>query len=229
MHFLPKSGIIDQNGQKCPDFSVTVYEGTPRKALVRVLGLLKPKEEIILTDQKIIDLYFARDEKAILETERAHGAFCMGVSMSILNNRMDAEECVNDTYLRAWNAIPPTIPRCLRAFLAKIVRNLSIDRYREKRRALPAAELEAALSELGEAIPAEAEREGAAALADLLDRFLRAEDEVDRRLFLGRYWHGAAVNELAAGSGLSPNAVTKRLGKTRERLRVYLSERGYSL
>lgn len=212
MHFLPKSGIIDQNGQKCPDFSVTVYEGTPRKALVRVLGLLKPKEEIVLTDQKIIDLYFARDEKAILETERAHGAFCMGVSMSILNNRMDAEECVNDTYLKAWNAIPPTIPRCLRAFLAKIVRNLSIDRYREKRRALPAAE-----------------REGAAALADLLDRFLRAEDEVDRRLFLGRYWHGAAVNELAKGSGLSPNAVTKRLGKTRERLRVYLSERGYSL
>ena len=83
-----------------------------------------------MTDQKIIDLYFARDEKAILETERAHGAFCMGVAMSILNNRMDAEECVNDTYLKAWNTIPPTIPRCLRAFLARIVRNQSIDRYR---------------------------------------------------------------------------------------------------
>ena len=182
-----------------------------------------------MTDQKIIDLYFSRDEKAILETERAHGEFCMGVSMSILRNRMDAEECVNDTWLRAWNAIPPTIPRCLRAFLCKIVRNLSIDRYREKRKALPSVELEAALAELSAGIPPEAEREGAAALSDLLDHFLRAEEEVDRRLFLGRYWYGAAVQELARGSGMTPNAVTKRLGKTRERLRVYLSERGYSV
>jgi RNA polymerase sigma-70 factor (ECF subfamily) len=182
-----------------------------------------------LNDQSIIDLYFARDEEAIRETERAHGAFCMGVSMSILNNRQDAEECVNDTYLRAWNAIPPTVPRCLRAFLARIVRNLSIDRYREKRAARPAAELEAAMAELASCIPTEGEREEAAALADLLDQFLRAEEEVDRRLFLGRYWHGAAVKDLAAGSGLSPNAVTKRLGKTRERFRIYLSERGYSV
>jgi RNA polymerase sigma-70 factor (ECF subfamily) len=182
-----------------------------------------------LNDQSIIDLYFARDEKAILETERAHGEFCMGVSMSILRNRQDAEECVNDTWLRAWNAIPPTLPRSLRAFLCKIVRNLSIDRYREKRNALPVVELEAAMAELSACIPAEAEREGAAALTDLLDRFLRTEEEVDRRLFLGRYWHGASVAELAQGCGMTPNAVTKRLGKTRERLRVYLTERGYSV
>jgi RNA polymerase sigma-70 factor (ECF subfamily) len=113
--------------------------------------------------------------------------------------------------------------------LARIVRNLSIDRYREKRAARPAAELEAAMAELASCIPTEGEREEAAALADLLDQFLRAEEEVDRRLFLGRYWHGAAVKDLAAGSGLSPNAVTKRLGKTRERFRIYLSERGYSV
>ena len=117
-----------------------------------------------MTDQKIIDLYFARNEKAILETERAHGAFCMGVSMSILNNRMDAEECVNDTYLKAWNAIPPTIPRSLRAFLAKIVRNLSIDRYREKRVERPTVELEAAMAELSACIPTEAEQAEAVAL-----------------------------------------------------------------
>lgn len=182
-----------------------------------------------MNDQTIIDLYFKRDEKAILETERAHGAFCMGVSMSILNNHQDAEECVNDTWLRAWNAIPPTVPRSLRAFLAKIVRNLSIDRYREKRVKRPAVELEAAMAELSACIPAEAEREEAAALADLLDQFLRTEEETDRRLFLGRYWHGASVGILAAGSGLSPNAVTKRLGKTRKRLRQYLAERGYSV
>ena len=182
-----------------------------------------------LNDQSIIDLYFARDEKAILETERAHGAACMGVSMSILNNRQDAEECVNDTWLKAWNAIPPTRPNCLRAFLCRIVRNLSIDRYREKRVERPTVELEAALSELEDCMPSYAERERAAALSDLLDQFLRTENETDRRLSLGRYWHGAAVKVLAAGSGLSPNAVTKRLKKTRERLRDYLTERGYSV
>ena len=182
-----------------------------------------------MKDQDIIDLYFSRDERAILETDRAHGGACMGVSMSILNNRQDAEECVNDTWLKAWNTIPPTVPRSLRAFLCKIVRNLSIDRYRAKRAVLSSAELEEVLSELAASIPLEAEREGAAALSDLLDRFLRAEEETDRRLFLGRYWYGASVQALAQGSGLSPNAVTKRLGKARERLRVYLTERGYTV
>ena len=149
--------------------------------------------------------------------------------MSILNNRLDAEECVNDMYLRAWNAIPPTVPQCLRAFLARIVRNLSIDRYREKRREAPVVELEEAMAELAASIPTEAERESGEALAGLLDQFLRTEEEVDRRLFLGRYWHGASVKALAEGSGLSSNAVTKRLGKTRKRLRSYLFERGYSV
>ena len=182
-----------------------------------------------MNDQSIIDLYFARDERAILETERAHGGACMSVSMSILNNRQDAEECVNDTWLRAWNAIPPPRPNSLRAFLCRIIRNLSIDRYREKRVERPTVELEAALSELEDCMPSYAERERAAALSDLLDQFLRTEAETDRKLFLGRYWHGAAVHVLAKGSGLSPNAVTKRLKKTRERLRDYLTERGYSV
>ena len=85
------------------------------------------------------------------------------------------------------------------------------------------------MAELSSCIPTEAEQAEAVALSELLDRFLRTEEEIDRRLFLGRYWHGAAVKDLAAGSGLSPNAVTKRLTKTRERLRAYLTERGYSL
>ena len=182
-----------------------------------------------MEDRKIVDLYWARSEQAIFETQNKYGSYCFSIANNILPFREDAEESVNDTYLAAWNAIPPTIPRSLRAFLAKIVRNLSIDRYREKRRDSAVVELEAAMAELSACIPTEAEREGAAALSDLLDRFLRAEEETDRRLFLGRYWHGAAVKDLAAGSGLSPNAVTKRLAKTRERLRAYLTERGYSL
>lgn len=180
-------------------------------------------------DEEIVELYWQRNERAIQLTHRRYGGLCTKVAMNILGDPSDAEECVNDTYLKAWNAIPPTIPRCLRAFLAKIVRNLSIDRYREKRVERPTVELEAAMAELSACIPTEAEQAEAVALSEMLDRFLRTEEETDRRLFLGRYWHGAAVKDLAAGSGLSPNAVTKRLAKTRERLRAYLTERGYSL
>ena len=162
-------------------------------------------------------------------TAEKYGSRLRRLAFGIVEDEQIAEECENDTYLKAWNAIPPTIPRCLRAFLAKIVRNLSIDRYREKRVERPTVELEAAMAELSACIPTEAEQAEAVALSELLDRFLRTEEETDRRLFLGRYWHGAAVKDLAAGSGLSPNAVTKRLAKTRERLRTYLTERGYSL
>ena len=182
-----------------------------------------------MEDRKIVDLYFARSEEAIKETDKKYGKYCHYIAYQILSDNEDAREIVNDTYLKAWNAIPPTIPRCLRAFLAKIVRNLSIDRYREKRVERPTVELEAAMAELSACIPTEAEQAEAIALSEMLDRFLRTEEETDRRLFLGRYWHGAAVKDLAAGSGLSPNAVTKRLAKTRERLRAYLTERGYSL
>ena len=182
-----------------------------------------------MTDQSIIDLYFARNEQAILETEKAHGAVCMAISMGSLNDRMDAEECVNDTYLKAWNSIPPTIPRSLRAFLSRIVRNLSIDRYRKRRADRANLDVEAVLEELAECLPDTDELPAENTLSEALDTFLRKVSEVDRRLFLGRYWHGASVNVLAEGSGLSPNAVTKRLGKTRERLRVYLNERGYSV
>jgi len=182
-----------------------------------------------VTTQSIVALYFARDERAILETDRVYGKFCLGLSQGIVGNKADAEECVSDTYLKVWNTVPPKEPPSLKSYLARIVRNLSIDRYREKRVNRPTVELEAAMAELSACIPTEAEREEAVALSDLMDRFLRTEEETDRRLFLGRYWHGAAVKDLAAGSGLSPNAVTKRLGKTRDRLRAYLSERGYSL
>ena len=83
-----------------------------------------------MTDQEIIELYFARDERAISETANAHGAYCFGVAMRILNSHPDSEECVNDTWLRAWNTIPPQRPGVLRTYLAHIIRNLAISRYR---------------------------------------------------------------------------------------------------
>ncbi len=181
-----------------------------------------------MEDKDIVALYFARDERAIIESDRAHGAVCRSVAAGILRDPRDAEECVNDTWLKAWNAIPPHRPNSLRAFLCRITRNTALSRYRMNHREKRNRELEVALEELDECIPAPAE-EGGAPLAEVLESFLGGESDLDRRLFLGRYWHGTAVKELATQYRLTPNAVTKRLTKTRERLRMYLNERGYSL
>ena len=179
-----------------------------------------------MEDKKIIELYFARDEQAILQTAARYGKLCQQIATHILGNRSDAEECVNDAYLKLWNSIPPARPRSLSAFISRITRNIAIDRYRSLHSKRYNRDMEVALEELAEITPADTSQE---VLTELVQVFLRSLEDTDRRLFLGRYWHGAAVKDLAAGSGLSPNAVTKRLAKTRERLRVYLSERGYSL
>ena len=178
-----------------------------------------------MEDQKIIELYFARDERAIAETAKSYGQDCMRVSMNILRSRPDAEECVNDTYLRAWNSIPPTRPNILRAFLCKITRNLSLNRLRDMHRMGRDTDLTVSLNELEGclALPEENGEE----LAGLLSDFLKTCDKTDRLLFMGRYWHGISVDELAARMGMKPNTVTVKLKRTRKRLHGYLAERGY--
>ena len=181
-----------------------------------------------MNDQDIIDLYFARNEQAIAETQKSYGKVCMQVSMNILDSRPDAEECVSDTYLKTWNSIPPTRPASLKLFLARITRNLSINRLEELTAAKRNRDFEIALEELGDCIPAPEERDATELLGHIKD-FLREQDETDRNLFVGRYFHAYEVQRMAEGYGLTPNAVSLRLYKTREKLRVYLQERGYSV
>ncbi len=184
-------------------------------------------------DEDILKLYFARDERAIAETDRRHGKTCMQVSVGILHSRPDAEECVNDTYLRVWNAIPPTRPQSLRAYLCRIVRNLSINRLRAMSAAKRHRDLTLSLSELDACIPAPAGDEPAGGsteeLARLISDFLRTVDATDRRLFMGRYFYARSVPELAADTALGEKAVYKHLEKTRTRLQAYLTERGYTV
>ncbi len=178
-------------------------------------------------DREIIELYFARDERAIAETERQYGRACLRISVGILSNYPDAEECVNDTYLKAWDTIPPTRPQSLGAYVCRIVRNLSIDRLRASRAGKRSRELTVSLSELEECIPV---REDAAGeLCDVLSEFLRGIDERDRALFLGRYWYAIPVKALAAEWDMTPTAVSLRLGRTREKLKQYVTERGYTV
>ena len=178
-----------------------------------------------MNDQDIIDLYFARNEQAIAETDKSYGKVCMQVSMNILESRPDAEECVNDTYLKTWNSIPPTRPGSLCAFVCRIARNLSLNRLRDLRREKRNSVLTVSLEELEACIPLP--DEASPELADLLESFLRKESDTDRILFVGRYWFACPVEELARRTGLTRRAVHMRIFRTRERLRTYLGERGY--
>ena len=180
-----------------------------------------------MEDRDIIALYFARNEEAIKQSSRKYGTYVMGISMSILENSMDAEECVNDTWLKAWQSIPPQDPPSLKVYLGRLVRHLSIDRLRTVRRLKHNRELEVALDELTLCSPPD--EEDVTALTEALDAFLDGLEPLDRKLFLGRYWHLYPVSLLANTYGLTANNTSVRLHRLRERLRAHLTERGFTV
>mgnify|MGYP002611232798 CR=1 FL=1 len=183
-----------------------------------------------MEDSRIIDLYWARLEQAIQETDTKYGGYCRAIAHNILKSVEDSEECVSDTWLRAWNAMPPQRPSVLSAFLGRITRNLSLDRYKaaraEKR---GGSSFPAALDELSECVPAGGsveqtmdERE----LGQAIDRFLRTIPEKQCSLFLRRYWYADTVAEIAARYGIREGAVQMRLNRTRAKLCAYLEKEG---
>lgn len=185
-----------------------------------------------MDDAKIIDLYFDRDETAITETDRKYGAYCRSIAWNILQSPEDSEECVNDTWLRAWNAMPPQRPNVLRQFLAKITRNLSFDRFRagsaQKR---GGGELPLALEELKECVgsgdPAtDAERK---LLEELIEKFLRQLSPRDRGIFLRRYFYAESLREIAQRYDMKEANVRLCLSRTRHKLRAYLRKEDFPL
>ena len=181
-----------------------------------------------MEDQHIVDLYFARDEQAIRHTADKYGAYCTAVSMNILHSEPDAEECVNDTYLKTWNSIPPSRPASLKLFLARITRNLSLNRYRAMHTDKRNSDLEVSLSELETCIPAPEDGDGGE-LVELLNQFLEGQSKTDRILFVQRYWYSLSAAEIGQEQGMTENAVWVRLHRTREKLRAFLEERGYRI
>ena len=180
-----------------------------------------------MNDQDIIALYFDRNEQAIAETDKSYGKACMQVSMNILQSRPDAEECVNDTYLKTWNTIPPTRPDSLCAFVCRIVRNLSINRLRDMKAERRNRDLTLSFEELESCISVDESL--ADVLPGLISSFLESLEETDRKFFMGRYFHATPVKELAVIYDMTPNAVSLRLHKTREKLRLHLEEGGYTV
>ena len=181
-----------------------------------------------MTDTAIIELYFSRSEQAIAESQTSYGGYCYRVADGILNDRSDSEECVNDTWLAAWNTIPPTRPQSLKAYFGALTRRISVDRLR-KRLADKRGKGEAlvALDELAECIPSGWSMETAVenrALIDALNAFLAGCPAAERNLFVARYWYGLPVEELAARFSLKKNTAVSRLRRTRIRLLKYLEK-----
>ena len=186
-----------------------------------------------MDDAKIVQLYFDRDKQAITETATKYGNYCTSIAINILGNREDTEECVNDTYLNTWNAIPPNRPKKLSAFLGKIVRNLAFNRYKHNTAAKRGAgELPAVLDELGECVSDREDVEEAYDYTELvadINAFFSTLTTKKRNIFVRRYWYADSVSEIAARYNMSCFAVSMMLTRLREKLRNYLTERGYEL
>lgn len=182
-----------------------------------------------MENHKIIDLFFLRSEMAVTELEKKYGTVCKKLAFHILNNQEDAEECVNDAYLAVWSKIPPNRPDPLQAYLCRIVRNLSIKKYRantaEKRNSF----YDVSLDELAECIPAREtieDHRDAKGLGKQLDAFLDTLDQKSRVLFLRRYWFSESLAELASAFHITEHNAAVRLSRIRAKLRNYLSKEG---
>lgn len=186
-----------------------------------------------MEDSRIINLYWERSESAIAETSNKYGRYCYSISHNILHNDEDAEECVNDTYLRAWNAMPPHRPNRLSVFLGKITRNLSLNKYKrfnaEKR---GFGETPLALSELNDSIPSSSDLEQATddlLLVEALNGFLAEQPRKKRIIFVKRYWYLMPIMELAELHGNSESQTKSLLFRMRNELKTHLEKEGITI
>lgn len=179
-------------------------------------------------DARIIELFFERSEQAIRELSAKYGSICHKLSYNILNDRQDAEECVNDAYLGAWNTIPPAKPDPLQAYICKIVRNISLKLYHRKGAAKRNSSYEIAMQELEEYLPApntvETEME-TRELAGMIENFLDTLSEENCVIFMRRYWFSDTYEEIAERVGISEKNVSVRLTRIRRQMKKYLIER----
>ena len=188
---------------------------------------------IRLEDSTIVRLFWNRDEQAIPVTAEKYGKYCTSIAKNIVGNQEDAEECVNDTYLHAWNSMPPHAPNVLSAFLGKITRNLALNRYKhntaDKR---GGGVMSAVLDELSELV-SDAEDVGDALyekeLISAVNAFLGTLSPEKRGIFISRYWYTDSISDIAVRYHKNEGAVSMTLGRLRKQLHAYLTERGFEL
>ena len=186
-----------------------------------------------MDDGRIVQLYWERDERAIPATSDKYGGYCTSIAMHILGNQEDAEECVNDTYFNAWNAMPPHRPGILAAFLGKITRNLSLNRYKYMTAGKRCGGSSTAiLDEIGELVSDTGSVEQVIDRRELvkaIDAFLGELSADKRSIFVCRYWYFDSISSIASRFGMTENHVSVALGRIRLKLHKYLTERGFEL
>ncbi|MFS0838783.1 RNA polymerase sigma factor [Paenibacillus sp. 1P03SA] len=185
-----------------------------------------------MEDREIIQLYFARNEKAIEETSKKYRNYCTRIARNILFSAEDAEECVNDTFLGAWKAIPPKSPVNLSSFLGRIARNIALDKfdyYTAKKRS---KEFETILDELNDCLPSSDNVESRfeeQQMAGAISHFLKSIHEDHRNIFLRRYWYSDSMAEIASRFSISESKAKSVLFRTRKKLQTYLMKEGYAV
>ena len=184
-----------------------------------------------MEDLDIIELYFARDEQAIRETEEKYGKLCHNIAYNILHNHEDSEECVNDTYIGIWNAIPPERPNNFKAFVCRIARNLSLKRLESLSRQKRSAEVLLSLDRLSEVMSDEniADTVSDEDIGRLISSFLRAEKEDSRNVFIRKYYFFDSVHAIAKRYSFTESKVKNMLLRTRKKLKEYLIKEGVEL
>lgn len=186
-----------------------------------------------MEDHLIIALYENRSVDAIQETHTKYGSYCHTIAYNILRSHEDSEECVNDTYLKAWASIPPEKPKIFRAYLAKITRNLSLNRYNmSKTQKRGNGDIDLAFEELEECISSKSDMEqlmDEQTLSATITDFLATRDKLERIVFLRRYWYFNSIKEIALGYGMSESKVKSMLHRTRNKLGEHLKQEGYYL
>ena len=183
-----------------------------------------------MTDIQIIDLYLNRNETAIEETAKQYGSYCYTIAMNILHNKQDSDECVNDTYMKVWESIPPQQPKVFSTFIGAITRNISLNRYKmqnaQKRGGNTTTLL---LSELTSCVPAARNVEDEIddkALGQAINSFLDTIEKEDIAFFVSRYWYGYSVAQIAKQFNASQGKVKMNLMRTRNKLKIYLEKKG---
>lgn len=184
-----------------------------------------------MEDTRIVQLYWDRDQTAISETSTKYGNYCTSIAKNILGNNEDAEECVNDSYMKAWNSMPPHRPNMLSTFLGKITRNVSFNRYKhnnaDKR---GGSEISAVLDELSECVSGKDNVEQEIEYKELvkvIDSFLDTLSPEKRSIFVCRYWYTDSISEIAKQFNMRENTVSMTLNRIRAKLKKHLTERGY--
>ena len=186
-----------------------------------------------MQDNEIVDLYWARSENAITETDGKYGRYCRKIAMNIVASNEDSEECVNDTWFQAWNSIPPHRPAVLAAFFGKITRNLAFDCYKKQHREKRGGHnIDLVLDELEEVVSGRDDPEQKVVEKELkeeINRFLNKLSKEKRYMFILRYWYADSISAIAGRFQMSRDNVSVTLNRTRKQLRAYLAERGYDI